>query len=51
MEANYADRQNLELITKFRMGESVVKQDKDNCIELQTISDLKDNRPMKYIRN
>jgi hypothetical protein len=32
MEANYADRQNLELITKFRMGESITKLDKDNGI-------------------
>jgi hypothetical protein len=36
------------------MGESITKLDKDNGIQLQTISDMKDNNKpkfMKYARN
>lgn len=44
----------IELITKFRMRKSLTKLDKDNGVELQTISDLRDNNKpklMKYVRN
>jgi hypothetical protein len=37
----FADKQNLELIAEFKMGESVTKVDKDNNgIELQTIDEV-----------
>jgi hypothetical protein len=50
VEVNYAGTQKHELIAKFRTGETITKLDKDNGIELQTISDMKDNNKPKFMK-